>query len=119
MGYLKASKHFHVPETSFEVYINRGKSLEEQCALRMGRKPVLSPEMEEDLIARVVTLKGRKRKQLGALTAAERGALVTEVICMNAAGGFVPPLFIFPRKNMKAELLDRAALSGSIADCHP
>lgn len=67
-------------------------------------------------IARVITLKGKK--QVGAVTAAERGALVTVVTCMNAAGGFVPPLFVFPRKNMKAELLDGAP-AGSIAKCHP
>lgn len=66
--------------------------------------------------SRVVTLKGKK--QVGAITAVERGALVTVVFCMNAAGGFIPPLFVFPRKNMKAELLDGAP-PGSIAACHP
>ncbi|XP_030746037.1 uncharacterized protein LOC115874879 [Sitophilus oryzae] len=65
---------------------------------------------------RVISLKGKK--QVCAVTAAERGALVTVVFCMNAAGGFVPPLFVFPRKNMKAELLDGAP-PGSIAACHP
>lgn len=65
---------------------------------------------------RVISLKGKK--QVCALTAAERGALVTIVFCMNAAGGFVPPLFVFPRKNMKQELLDGAP-PGSIASCHP
>ncbi|KAJ8942016.1 hypothetical protein NQ314_010246 [Rhamnusium bicolor] len=56
--------------------------------------------------------------KVGAISAAERGALVTNVMCMNAAGGFVPPLFVFPRKNMKAELLDGAP-PGSIVACHP
>ena len=65
---------------------------------------------------RVIALKGKK--QVGAVTAAERGSLVTVVFCMNAAGGFVPVLFVFPRKNMKAELLDGAP-PGSIAACHP
>lgn len=65
---------------------------------------------------RVISLKGKK--QVCAVTAAERGALVTVVFCMNAAGGFVPPLFVFPRKNMKEELLDGAP-PGSIAACHP
>ncbi|XP_072392413.1 uncharacterized protein [Diabrotica undecimpunctata] len=67
-------------------------------------------------IARVITLKGKK--QVGAVTSAERGALVTVVTYMNAAGGFVPPLFVFPRKNMKTELLDGAP-AGSITDFHP
>ncbi|KAK9739565.1 DDE superfamily endonuclease [Popillia japonica] len=64
----------------------------------------------------VITLKGKK--QVGTVTAAERGALVTVVFCMNAVGGFVPPLFVFPRKNMKADLLDGAP-PGTIAACHP
>lgn len=230
MGYLKASKSFNVPKSTLELYVKRGQPLEEQCTIKIGRKPVLTSEMEEDLvqhclemdkryyglgladirrlayqlairnnlphpfsnrdanagkkwlrnffkrhpnlslrkpqgisknrikgftpeninlffdllepalekinfnplrvynvdetgittvqskIARVITLKGKK--QVGAVTAAERGALVTVVTCMNAAGGFIPPLFVFPRKNMKAELLDGAP-AGSIAECHP
>nr|CAI5855880.1 unnamed protein product [Callosobruchus analis] len=68
-------------------------------------------------IAKVITLKGKK-KQVGALTTAERGALVTVVTCMNAAGGSIPPLFVFRRKNVKAEILDGAS-PGSIADCDP
>lgn len=39
-------------------------------------------------------------------------------MCMNATGGFIPAMFVFPRKNMKAELLDGAP-PGSIAACHP
>lgn len=64
---------------------------------------------------RIITLKGKK--QVGAVTSAERGALVTMVSCMNAAGGYVPPMVIFPRKNMKAELLNGAP-PGTIAACH-
>lgn len=32
---------------------------------------------------------------------------------MNAIGNFIPPALIFPRKNMKAELMDKA-LNGSV-----
>ena len=35
----------------------------------------------------------------------EGGALVTVVTCMSAAGQYVPPMMIFPRKLMKAERL--------------
>ena len=231
MGYLKASKLFFVPKSTLEDYVKQSdKTPEELVAVPIGRKPVLSPEMENDLVSyclemdrryygisiadikrlayqialrngiqhpfsqktgaagkkwlkgffkrhptlslrkpqgiskarikgftpenvskffdilepalekikynpakvynvdesgisnvqskqtRVITLKGKK--QVGSVTAAERGSLVTVVFCMNAAGGFVPPLFVFPRKNMKAELLDGAP-PGSIAACHP
>lgn len=49
------------------------------------------------------------RKQVGAITSAERGFNVTVVCCMNAAGSYVPPFMIFPRKNMKNELVDEAS----------
>ncbi|KAI4464192.1 piggybac transposable element-derived protein 4 [Holotrichia oblita] len=53
MGYLKTLKHLNVPKTTLEVYVKRGRPLKEQCTLRMGRKPVLSPEMEEDLVLEI------------------------------------------------------------------
>jgi len=33
---------------------------------------------------------------------------------MNATGTYLPPLIVFPRKNMKEELMD-GALTGSIS----
>ncbi|KAJ4448622.1 hypothetical protein ANN_00012 [Periplaneta americana] len=36
---------------------------------------------------------------------------------MSAAGHFLPPFLVFPRVNMKAELLDGAP-NGSLAVCH-
>ena len=65
--------------------------------------------------AKVLGLKGKR--QVGCLTSAERGTLVTAEICMNAAGGYVPPMLIFPRVRMKAELMD-AAPPGSVSACH-
>lgn len=55
---------------------------------------------------KIIATKGRK--QVGILTSAERGQHLTVVCCLNALGTYVPPAFIFPRKNMKAELMDRA-----------
>lgn len=43
----------------------------------------------------VVAEKGKK--QVGAITSAERGELVTVVCAINATGNAVPPMFIFPR----------------------
>lgn len=48
------------------------------------------------------------RKQVGALTSAEKGSHVTVVCCMSANGHFVPPCLIYPRKIMKQELIDEA-----------
>lgn len=53
------------------------------------------------------------RKQVGILTSAERGHHFTAVCCVNALGTYIPPGFIFPRKNMKLDLMDHAP-AGSV-----
>lgn len=65
---------------------------------------------------RVISAKGKR--QIGVLTAAERGSLITLVTCFNANGDFVPPLIIFPRKTANP-LLMKHAPAGSIAGFHP
>lgn len=50
------------------------------------------------------------KKQVGALTSAERGVHVTMVCCMSTVGHFIPPALIFPRKRWKNELIDGAPL---------
>lgn len=54
--------------------------------------------------AKIFATKGRK--QVGILSSAERGKRFTAVCAMSASGNYVPPCFIFPRKNMKKELTD-------------
>lgn len=66
--------------------------------------------------SRIIALKGRR--QVGTLTSAERGQLVTVELCMSAAGHYIPPLLVFPRVRMKAELLTGAP-HGTIAACQP
>ena len=58
----------------------------------MGCTTVSAPE-------NIVTGKGVK--QVGSITSAERGKLVTAVYGINAAGSVVPPMLIFPRKNVR------------------
>ena len=43
----------------------------------------------------------REKKQVGSLSSAERGQFVTVELFIRAAGSFIPPLIIFPRKRMK------------------
>lgn len=57
------------------------------------------------------------KRQVGTLTSAERGKLMTTILCFNAVGNYMPPMFIFPRKRMKPELLDGAP-AGSWGECH-
>lgn len=55
---------------------------------------------------KILALKGRK--QVGALTSAERGATITVEVCFSATGHYIPPMMIFPRKRMKPELMVNA-----------
>ena len=60
----------------------------------------------------------RGKEEVISLTSAERGNLITVVAGMNATGIYVPPLIVFPRKNVKEELMD-GAQEGSISAGHP
>lgn len=45
-------------------------------------------------------------KQVGRVTSAERGTLVTLAMAVSATGHSLPPFFIFPRKNFKEHFLN-------------
>lgn len=64
---------------------------------------------------RIIAKKGRR--QVGGLTAGERGENVTAEICMSASGIFMPPLLIFPRVKENLELL-HGAPPGAWAEYH-
>lgn len=55
---------------------------------------------------KVLTTKGKRA--VNKISSAERGTNVTVVNAVSATGHYVPPVFIFGRKRMKAELLDGA-----------
>lgn len=44
---------------------------------------------------KILSLKGKK--QVGVLTSAERGSLVSVEVCFSASGQYIPPLLVFPR----------------------
>ena len=50
-----------------------------------------------------MTEKGKK--QVGSITSAERGELVTVVCAVNAAGNAIPPMFVFPRVRFKDDFM--------------
>lgn len=64
----------------------------------------------------VIGMKGKK--QIGALTAVERGSLITIIVCMSAGGNFIPPMIIFPRTNWTDRLMKRGP-PGAIGKCYP
>lgn len=51
---------------------------------------------------------GKGVKQVGKITSAERGDLVTIICCFSAAGNYIPPFLLFPRKLMNDRLMKNA-----------
>lgn len=43
-------------------------------------------------------------KKVGSAISGERGRTITGVFCINAAGNYIPPMLIYPRKRMPATL---------------
>ena len=56
------------------------------------------------------------KHQVGAITSMEREKNVTFVCCVSASGYYVPPMIIYPRKKMKADLTEGAP-AGSAFHC--
>lgn len=50
MGYLQASKVFGIPKGTVERYANSNKTPEELVEVSVGRKPVFSSNLEDELI---------------------------------------------------------------------
>lgn len=63
-------------------------------------------------------LADKKARQVGQVTSAERGVLVTMVGCVSASGGTIPPLLIFPRVNFKPHMLIGAP-PGTVGAANP
>ena len=66
----------------------------------------------------VKVIAGKGVKQVGQVTSAERGTLVTMVGCINALGNFIPPFLIFPRVHFRSHML-KGAPTGTKGDANP
>ena len=60
----------------------------------------------------------RNEKQVGKLTSGERGALVTVLYAVNAAGNSVPPMLVFPRVKLRDHMM-KSAPPDSIGVANP
>ena len=60
----------------------------------------------------------RNEKQVGKLTSGERGALVTVLYAVNAAGNSVPPMLVFPRVKLRDHMM-KGAPPDSICVANP
>jgi hypothetical protein len=50
MGSFKASCDFRVPQTTLARYVNLESSSANRTETKLGREPVLSPSLEENLV---------------------------------------------------------------------
>ena len=66
----------------------------------------------------VKVIAGKGVKQVGRVTSAERGTLVTMVGCINALGNFIPLFLIFPRVHFRSHML-KGAPTGTKGDANP
>lgn len=53
---------------------------------------------------KVISLAGKK--QVGSISSAERGTLITSLFCCSATGKFIPPALVFPRKKKNPRYLN-------------
>ena len=53
-------------------------------------------------------INARGEKQVGMMTSSKRESLVTAVICVSAAGFYVPPMLVYKCKRMKPEMTNSA-----------
>ena len=60
----------------------------------------------------------RTARQIGQVTSAERGVLVTTICAVSAGGSFIPPMMIFPRVNFKPHMLNGAP-PGTVGGANP
>ena len=60
----------------------------------------------------------RGHKQVGSMTSAERGTLVTLAVAVSAAGNSTPPYFVFPRVHFKEHFVASGPL-GSTGGANP
>ena len=69
-------------------------------------------------MAKVKVIAPKQEKQVGKVTSAERGTLVSLLCCVNACRNSIPPLFVFPRVHFKEHML-HGAPPGSVGVAHP
>ena len=64
--------------------------------------------------SKIISIRGKR--QVGAVTSAERGTNTTGVYCLSATGRYIPPMLIFKRKRI-ADALKVGAPEGTAFGC--
>lgn len=96
---------------NLQTILNR---LKLECAdiWTMDETGVTTVESPDRVVAR------RGFKQIGRVTSAERGSLVTVAVAVSPSGNSIPPFFVFPRKKFKNYFLN-AAPAGRAGSANP
>lgn len=105
---LARAEAFNKPQvnkffTKLEQIIDENK-IEKTMIFNMDESALTTVQVPPKVFA----LKGKK--QVGAITSAERGVHTTIVACMSSGGMYVPPSIIFPRKRFNPDLYDGAPI---------
>ncbi|XP_055306968.1 uncharacterized protein LOC129571221, partial [Sitodiplosis mosellana] len=57
-------------------------------------------------VGKIIAIRGVKK--VGQMTSGERGQMITMALSVSAAGNSMPPLFLFPKKNMQKHYMTHA-----------
>ncbi|KAJ4451750.1 hypothetical protein ANN_03221 [Periplaneta americana] len=109
LGYKLAARQFGVPKGTLERYVRaKDKPIDDLVNVSLGRKP-----------AEFLKISGQPHRLFIVdetdITVVQHK---TEKVLSLKVGTYVPPLIVWPRKNMKMELMDGAP-AGAIWGCHP
>ena len=118
-GATSAARAMGFNKVSADAFFTLLENVVDQKKLGVDRIwNVMKPEYRlcTCFLSKVISTKGKK--QVGSMISAERGQLVTALICCSASGRYIPPMLIFPQQRMKDELMDGAP-PGAWAMCHP
>lgn len=96
-----------------EFYINLAKLLQDQ-RYKPGRVINLDETGFTNVHACRKIVAPTGRKQVGQVTAGERGELITAVGIITDNGNTVPPVFVFPRKRISVDRLLHGSPPGSV-----
>nr|XP_047133687.1 uncharacterized protein LOC124811672 isoform X1 [Hydra vulgaris] len=96
---------------NLQTILNRLK-LENGDIWNMDETGITTVQTPDHIVAR------KGFKQIGRVTSAERGNLVTVAVAVSASGNSIPPFFIFPRVKFKSYFLNGAP-DGSAGAANP
>ncbi|KAI4465189.1 hypothetical protein MML48_3g00002243 [Holotrichia oblita] len=95
----QVQKYFAKLEETIQIY-----NIQATMIYNMDETKITTVQKTQKVIAK------KGKKQVGAITSAERSIHTTGVVCMSSSGSFIPPVLIFPRKKLNQALYDGAPI---------